>query len=105
LSVAGQKEWLGEQLAAELKQWVSDSRADPAEVREVVEAFGKLRLIETPPYYGSAAVRRGKLTWVTQTDTLISKRRMTTLHKTLLEAAERPSLAGAPAPRPPSGKN
>ena len=98
LGVAGEKERLAELLAAEMKQWASDASAAPADVREVAEALGKLRFVETPPYYVSAAARRGRLTWVTDTDTLLSSRRLTTLHKTLLE------VAGDPVPTAPVAK-
>lgn len=97
LTVGGDKEALGERMAAELKEWASAPSADRTQVREVVEAFGKLRLVESPPYYKSAAVRRGRLQWVTETDTLLSKRRLTTLHKLLLDAAGTGALAPAVA--------
>jgi len=72
-----------------------------AAVREVVELFGKLRMVESPPYYAYASVRSGKLGWRDRTDTLLTKAKLTALHKQLLEAAaaleQQPAAAPAAA--------
>jgi hypothetical protein len=70
-------------------------------VREVVELFGKLRMVQSPPYYAYASVRSGKLGWRTRTDTLLTKAKLATLHKQLLEAAE--ALEQQPAPPAAAG--
>lgn len=104
LGVAAPTDVLGEELAADLPKWSGVAATDRADVREVAESLGKLRFVESPPYYARAAVRRGKLTWVTDTGTLLTKRRSATLHKLLLESAgfpaAPPALAGAGGRQP-----
>jgi hypothetical protein len=84
-----------------LVKWSISPDAPRAQVREVVEGFGRLRIVESPPYYGYASVRSGKLGWRTRTDTLLTKTKLANLHKQLLEAAaalEKEPVPGASGP-------
>jgi hypothetical protein len=73
-------------------------------VREVVELFGKLRMVQSPPYYAYASVRSGKLGWRTRTDTLLTKTKLANLHKQLLEAAAALEKEPVPAASGPNVK-
>jgi hypothetical protein len=97
LGVAASTEALGEALLGDLPEWSGVAATPRADVHAVAERLGKLRFVESPPYYASAAVRRGRLTWVTDTGTLLTKRRSATLHKLLLESAGVPDLDAATA--------
>lgn len=88
LLVAADKEFLAESLEKDLPAWaigVPDS--EKAQVKEVADLLGKLRFVESPTYYKSAGVRRGRLQWISDTDTLLTAKKFATLHKTLLDAA------------------
>ncbi len=87
IALGAQKDALAEALSTDLKSWAVAGSPTKAEVREVGELFGKLRFVESPPYYKSAGLRRGKLAWVTDTDTLLTKKKLSDLHKVLLDAA------------------
>ena len=87
LGLAADKETLADLLAEDLTTWTTSPNVDRGQVREVVDAFGKLRMVESPPYYAYASVRSGKLGWRSRSDTLLTKRKLATLHKQLLEAA------------------
>jgi hypothetical protein len=102
LDVAAEKETLAERLADDLSKWTVTPGVDRGQVREVVEVFGKLRMVQSPPYYAYASVRSGKLGWRTRTDTLLTKAKLAALHKQLLEAAA--ALEQQPLPAA-SGRN
>lgn len=87
MSVAAQKWELMELLVEELQGWALSGDATQPQVREMAELVGRLRFVESPPYYASAGVRKGKVAWVKKNDTLFSKRKLADLHKLLLEAA------------------
>lgn len=103
LELAADKETLAELLAEDLTKWTTGLDADRAAVREVVELFGKLRMVESPPYYAYASVRSGKLGWRDRTDTLLTKAKLTALHKQLLEAAAALEKQPAAAPAAAGG--
>ena len=96
LSVAAPTEEFMAVVAEELQGWALSGDATPAQVGEVAELVGKLRFVEGPPYYESAAVRRGKLSWVVKRDTLMTKKKLADLHKLLLDTARMPSSPTAP---------
>jgi hypothetical protein len=98
LSVASDTKSLAELLAEDLTKWSTGLDVDRAELREVVELFGKLRMTESPPYYAYASVRSGKLGWRTRTDSLLTRAKATALHKQLLEAAAASEKRPAPPP-------
>lgn len=87
LGAAAPIEALAEALQTELPRWAIGADPGPGEVGEVAELLGKLRFVESPRYYASAGVRRGKLTWVTDTDMLLTKKKSAALHKQLLDVA------------------
>lgn len=96
MSVAAQKWALMEVLVEELQGWALSGDATRAQVREIAELVGRLRFVESPPYYASAGVKKGKVAWVVKTDTLFSKKKLAGLHKLLLEAAGVQAPAAAP---------
>jgi hypothetical protein len=85
-------------VAEELRDWARSGDATAAQVGEVAELVGRLRFEEGPPYYASAAVRRGKLSWVVKRDTLMTGKKLADLHKLLLDAAA--SAAQTPSSPP-----
>jgi hypothetical protein len=103
LDVAADKETLAELLAEDLTKWTTTPGVDRGQVREVVDLFGKLRMVQSPPYYAFASVQRGKLGWRTHTDTLLAKTKLATLHKQLLDAAA--AMEQQPAPAAPGSGN
>jgi hypothetical protein len=102
LDLAADKETLAALLAEDLTKWTTTPKVDRGQVREVVEVFGKLRMVQSPPYYAYASVRSGKLGWRTRIDTLLTKTKLANLHKQLLDAAA--ALEQQPAP-PAAGGN
>lgn len=96
MGVAAQKWELMEVLVEELQGWALSGDATRAQVREIAELVGRLRFVESPPYYASAGVKKGKVAWVVKTDTLFSKKKLAGLHKLLLEAAGVQAPAAAP---------
>lgn len=95
MSVAAQRSALMEALIEELQGWALSGDATNTEVREIAELVGKLRFLASPPYYASAGVKKGKVGWVTKTETLFTKKKLADLHKLLLDAA---SMRPPPAP-------
>ena len=87
VTAAADKEKLAEALEADLPGWALQGGTSRAHVREVAELLGKLRFIESPPYYAYASVRSGTLGWRTRNDALLTKAKFATLHKALLDAA------------------
>ena len=83
----------------DLPGWALQSSAARADVRQVAELLGKLRFVESPPYYAYASVRSGELAWRTRTDTLLTKKKFADLHKAMLDAAAgaRPGEDAPPA--------
>ena len=90
INVAAEKEKLAEALSKDIPAWTLAAGTDPAEVREVAELLGKLRFVESPPYYAYASVRSGQLGWRTRSDTLLTKKKFADLHKAMLDAAAGP---------------
>ena len=88
MSVAAPTSDLMDLIVDDLQAWALAGNASKAQVREVAELVGRLRLVEGPPYYASAAVRRGRLGWVVKTDPLLTKKKFAALHKLLLDAAD-----------------
>jgi hypothetical protein len=88
LVVAADKEFLAEALEKDLPTWaISTADSEKGQVKEVADLLGKLRFVESPTYYKSAGVRRGKLQWISDTDTLLTTKKFATLHKTLLDVS------------------
>jgi hypothetical protein len=87
IHVAADKEKLAEALAKDVPAWALTAGTDRAQVREVADLLGKLRFVESPPYYAYASVRSGKLAWRTRTDTLLTPKKFADLHKQVLDAA------------------
>lgn len=104
MSVAAQKWDLMEALVEELQGWALSGDATRAQVREIAELVGRLRFVESPPYYASAGVKKGKVAWVVKTDTLFTKKKLADLHKLLLEAAGVQAPAAAPPGAAGAGK-
>jgi hypothetical protein len=98
--VGADKEKLAEALSLDLPGWAELPDTDKSHAREVADLLGKLRFIESPPYYAYASVRSGKLGWRTRTDTLLTKAKFAALHKRLLDASEVITASNAPAPKP-----
>jgi hypothetical protein len=96
IAAAASKDKLAEALQNDLPGWALQSTTPRAEVREVTELLGKLRFVESPPYYAYASVRSGQLGWRTRTDTLLTKKKFADLHKALLDAAAGSDAADAP---------
>jgi hypothetical protein len=101
VAVGAQKDKLAEALATDLQAWAIAGDDRPGQVREVAEMLGKLRFVESPPYYASAGARKGKLSWVEKTDTLMTSKKFAALHKTLLESAGASPAAAAAATTAP----
>jgi hypothetical protein len=95
LGVAAQKDTLAENLQADLPKWALVTGVDEAgrsAVREVAELLGKLRFVESPPYYAYASVRSGRLAWRTRADALLTKAKFAALHKQMLDAGGVPAV-------------
>jgi hypothetical protein len=99
---------LAARLLDDLPQWALVTAVDEAgraAVAEVAELLGRLRFVESPPYYAYASVRSGKLAWRTRTDTLLTKAKFAALHKQLLDAAGvPPAVMPAGAGKPGNGR-
>ena len=80
---------------ADVQNWLVAGDADPPKCAALAELIAQLRSKEPPPFYASAAVRSGKLTWVKKTDSMDPRKKLTHLHQALVEAAQR-----RPAPKP-----
>lgn len=74
---------------ADAQNWLVAGDADPPKCAALAELLARLRAKEPPPYYASAAVRSGKLTWVKKTDSMDPRKKLTHLHQALVEAAQR----------------
>jgi hypothetical protein len=102
INAAAPKDTLAESLETDIPAWaIKVPDADRDQVREVAELLGKLRFVESPPYYAYASVRSGKLGWRTHTDSLLTPKKFSTLHKTLLDLSgdakpQAAAAAGAP---------
>jgi hypothetical protein len=81
---------------ADVQQWLVVG-GDPAAAGALAELVARLRDKPAPPYYASAAVRSGKLTWVKKTDSMDPRKKLTHLHQALVEAAQKPPT---PPPKP-----
>ena len=97
VTAAADKEKLAEALEADLPGWALQGGTSREQVREVADLLGKLRFIESPPYYAYASVRSGTLGWRTRNDALLTKAKFATLHKAMLDAAGVGPLPDAPA--------
>ncbi|HEX8915374.1 MAG TPA: hypothetical protein VF796_23680 [Humisphaera sp.] len=75
---------------ADAQQWLVIADPPPAECAALAGLLGRLRDKPAPPYYASAAVRQGKLTWVKKTDSMDPRKKLTHLHQALVEAAQKP---------------
>jgi hypothetical protein len=95
LAAAAQKDKLAEALESDLPGWALQSSTPRGDVKEITELLGKLRFVESPPYYAYASVRSGKLGWRTRTDKLLTPKKFADLHKAMLDAAN-PGNADAP---------
>ena len=98
VTAAADKAKLAEALQTDLPGWALQGGTSRAHVREVAELLGKLRFIESPPYYAYASVRSGTLGWRTRNDALLTKAKFATLHKAMLDAAGVGPLPDAAAP-------
>lgn len=76
---------------ADVQNWlVTGTDAGPAACAALAGVLARLRERPAPPYYASAAVRSGRLTWVRQTDSMDPRKKLTLLHQALVEAAQKP---------------
>jgi hypothetical protein len=82
---------------ADVQQWLV-AAGDPVAAAALAGVVARLRDKPAPPYYASAAVRTGKLTWVKKTDSMDPRKKLTHLHQALVEAAQKP------VPKKPGGK-
>jgi hypothetical protein len=89
-SVAAGAEDFSPLVIAEVQQWMVLS-ANTAECATLAGVLARLRDQPAPPYYASAAVRSGKLTWVKKTDSMDPRKKLTHLHQSLVEAAQTPA--------------
>jgi hypothetical protein len=74
---------------ADVQNWLVAGDADAAKCATLAEVLAQLRAKEAPSYYGYAAVRYGKLTWVKEKDSMDPRKKLTYLHQSLVEAAAR----------------
>lgn len=74
---------------ADVQNWLVAGDADPARCAALAEVLAQLRSKEAPQYYGSAAFRYGKLSWVKERDSMDPRKKLTYLHQSLVEAAQK----------------
>lgn len=75
---------------SDVHSWLLASKeADAPHCAALAQLLARLREKPPPPYYASAAVRSGKLTWVKKTDSMDPRKKLTHLHQALLEAAQK----------------
>lgn len=89
----------------DMRSWVASGEASRAELREVAELMGKLRFLESPPYYESAGVRKNRLGWVLKTGKLMPNAKMVEMHKLLLDAAGMPATSDGDGEGTGGGRN
>jgi hypothetical protein len=82
-------------LIADVQAWALAGGGKAAEYAELAELVGRLRFVKSPPYYGRASVRRGKLGWTNATDELYSAKKLADLQTVLLQAARGEKAAAA----------
>jgi hypothetical protein len=74
---------------ADVNTWLIVGKSDAQQCGALAALLAKLREKPAPPYYASAAVRSGKLTWVKKTDSMDPRKKLTHLHQALIEAAQK----------------
>jgi hypothetical protein len=76
---------------ADVNNWMVTGKSEAQDFAALAQLLARLREKPAPPYYASAAVRSGKLSWVKKTDSMDPRKKLTHLHQALIEAAHKKS--------------